>query len=355
MTHVSLFSGIGGLDLAAEWAGFDTVLFCEKDPYCQKVLARHWPGVPIIDDIRSVKRESISGAVDVISGGFPCQPFSHAGKRGGTGDDRYLWPQMLRVIRELKPRWVVAENVPGLLSIDAGLVFETVLSGLEALGYETYPACGVGAPHRRDRVFIVAHCLRAGLEGHSGNGGGRDEPGRDSAETGRSACPGGICADVADGKRMRELQPEGREQEQRRRISDGREEESLHQDNGIKQSVGMGERTQSSKAVRDILADAEERGRGEGYQDAGGRGAGTGEKERPRLVGSSRREAKRGLGGMADEFPGWLDEPAGIPRVSTGDKNRVNRLKSLGNAVVPQQAYPIFAAIAATEQQGREE
>ncbi len=166
MTHVSLFSGIGGLDLAAEWAGFDTVLFCEKDPYCQKVLAKHWPGVPIIDDIRSVSRESIDGAIDVISGGFPCQPFSLAGKRGGTGDERYLWPEMLRVIHELRPRWVVAENVPGLLSIDGGLVFENVLVDLEREGYETlplvYPAAGVGAPHKRDRVFMVAHRFGVG-------------------------------------------------------------------------------------------------------------------------------------------------------------------------------------------------
>ena len=115
MNHVSLFSGAGGLDLAAEWAGFETVLFCEKDPYCQKVLARHWPGVPIIDDIRSVNCESISGAVDVISGGFPCQPHSLLGRRKGRGDARYLWPEMYRVIQEMFPMWAVVENVLGAL------------------------------------------------------------------------------------------------------------------------------------------------------------------------------------------------------------------------------------------------
>jgi DNA (cytosine-5)-methyltransferase 1 len=294
VNHVSLFSGAGGLDLAAEWAGFETVLFCEKDPYCQKVLARHWPGVPIIDDIRSVNRESISGAVDVISGGPPCQPFSIAGKRGGTGDDRYLWPEMLRVIREIGPRWVVAENVPGLLSIDAGVVFETVLSDLERQGYETlplvYPASSVGAPHKRDRVFIVAHAER--LQRNTG-------------------------AEIAG-----VFQP-------------------LHE-NGS-------EPNNAHRSGADV-AYAEERGRGEGYKDAGGRGAGTGEAEerlRPSLDGG--REIERGLGGMASRLPGWLDEPAGIPRVSTGDKNRVNRIKALGNAVVPAQAYPIFAAIAAIE------
>ena len=167
--HVSLFSGIGGLDLAAERAGFKTVLFCERDPYCQKVLGKHWPKVPIIDDIRKVNSESVKGKISLLSGGFPCQPFSHAGKRGGTGDDRYLWPEMLRVIHELTPEWVVAENVPGLLSIDEGVVFETVCLNLEGEGYEVlplmYPAAGVGANHKRDRVFIVGYSKHIGRNG----------------------------------------------------------------------------------------------------------------------------------------------------------------------------------------------
>ena len=161
MNHGSLFSGIGGFDLAAEWAGFTNLFNCEWEEFPRKVLKHHFPNAEQFGDIKEFNATAYSGRLDILSGGFPCQPFSVAGKRKGSEDERHLWPEMLRVIRECQPRWVVGENVRGLVNWSDGLVFEEVCSDLEALGYSVQsfiiPACATGAPHRRDRVWIVAH------------------------------------------------------------------------------------------------------------------------------------------------------------------------------------------------------
>lgn len=166
LTHLSLFSGIGGLDLAAEWAGFTTAGQCEWADYPTKVLEKHWPDVPRWRDIHELTADDFfsrtgSRTATVISGGFPCQPHSVAGKRKASCDERDLWPEMRRVISEIKPKWVVAENVPGLLTSENGRFFGGIIRDFSEMGYDVgwgiTSAAGVGAIHKRERVAIVAH------------------------------------------------------------------------------------------------------------------------------------------------------------------------------------------------------
>lgn len=201
LTHLSLFSGYGGLDIAAHWAGFTTVGLCEWADYPHRLLANRFPGVPIWRDIRTLNVEDFHAktglrTVDLVSGGFPCQPFSTAGSRRGTADDRYLWPEMLRLIKELRPTWVLGENVAGLLSMveqvsparmegrtlnrfedtdyyhgvfsrQEKMLFHSITEQLCDAGYEVQPfavpACAAGAPHERMRVFLVGHAKHHGL------------------------------------------------------------------------------------------------------------------------------------------------------------------------------------------------
>lgn len=164
MRHGSLFSGIGGFDLAARWMGWENVFQVEWDDYCQKVLTKNFPNVKRYRDIKDFIGEP--GSVDVISGGFPCQPFSAAGKRKGTTDDRYLWPEMFRVIQTIKPAYIVGENVAGLVSMENGKTLDRILSDLENEGYavESFiiPAAGIGAHHRRERLWIIANTSSSG-------------------------------------------------------------------------------------------------------------------------------------------------------------------------------------------------
>jgi len=171
MTHGSLFSGIGGFDLAAEWMGWENKFHCEWNPFGQKVLHHYFPNAEQFTDITKSDFTKYANRIDILTGGFPCQPYSSAGKRLGKEDERHLWPQMLRAIREIQPRWVVGENVLGLVNWSDGLVFHEVQADLEAEGYEVQPyvlpAASVNAPHVRQRVWFIAYS--------NGIGGRQDE------------------------------------------------------------------------------------------------------------------------------------------------------------------------------------
>ena len=157
---LDLFSGIGGFSLGLESTGhFETVAFCEKDQFCQKVLKKHWSNIPIIDDVRRINGKEIKA--DVVVGGFPCQSISIAGKQKGKDDDRYLFPEMLRIIKEVKPRWIIGENVQNLINISNGTILKDIVKGLENENFEvqcfSISASSQGAWHKRERIWIVAN------------------------------------------------------------------------------------------------------------------------------------------------------------------------------------------------------
>jgi len=160
MRLLDLFSGIGGFSYAAETliGGYETVAFCEMDKFCQKILKKHWPQVPIFDDVRTIDAARL-GDIDICTFGFPCQPVSQAGLQKAESDDRWLWDEIIRILQSCKPKWIIAENVKGLVSVEDGLLIEKCISDLEAEGYEVQPiiipACAKNAPHRRDRVWII--------------------------------------------------------------------------------------------------------------------------------------------------------------------------------------------------------
>jgi DNA (cytosine-5)-methyltransferase 1 len=299
--HLDLFSGIGGFALAAQWAGFRTVQFCEIDPFCQKVLAKNFPGVPVHDDIKTLSGESV-GPVDVVTGGFPCQPVSQAGKRRGSADDRYLWPEMARIVSEVRPRWVLGENVAGLISM--GL--DQCLSDLEDLGYDAravvVPACAVGAPHRRDRVWIVAHDQRERVP-----------------HDGRRAVAGTPSSGQGDGQERERVRPDARECGDAR----GSGLDADASGGGVRRGDApreTGQPAQLREAVPDTNCSR--------LQDWDGE---PGWRPGPHAM-------PPGASGSAGGFAFWATEP-GVGRVDHGIPKRVDRLRSLGNAIVPQVAY----------------
>ena len=402
LTHLSLFSGIGGLDLAAEWAGFTTVGQCEWADYPTKVLEKHWPDVPRWRDIRTLNWESFHErtglpTVDLISGGFPCQPFSVAGKQKGKGDDRYLWPEMLRVIRELAPRWVFGENVPGILRIAAA----DVVQDLEREGYNVavfdFEAAAVGAPHRRERIAFIGERasvgnseydglftsteLRRNDEAGNGWSSKKQDEARKPSEAGGPLDVPSVYGSANEGKQYAaeqslahlhgignddgadEVHPaEGGFDAQRRTVrrcanvagqtvvnpdAEGLQGEQQHG------TPDAGDQRQS-EPCRPVGEPSEAvfHATSEGLSHGADKSVGRYGTQEPELKRSDRGPAEPRLGGMAYGLSRWLDEPD-IPRVTAGVKNRADRLKCLGNAVVPQWAYPIFKAIVEVEHDQR--
>jgi len=375
LTHLDLFSGIGGFALACEWAGIKTIGFVEIDKYCQNVLRKHWPAVPIVEDIRDVGKikEIIANTqcvirsrqaegevnrqgygrdgtrtsllqtteqgewgqshqpVTLITGGFPCQPFSVAGKRGGMEDDRYLWPEMLNVIKEIMPRWVLGENVAGIVRME----LDTCLSDLERIGYTTQafiiPACAVNAPHRRDRVWIVAYdeqsiSWRRRFPRDIGDKGRRTaeteseslQPTDRQTHPSNSKSGSSVMADSTTGQSWQSPESKGREDTGR-----GSQEVAI------------------ANAQRERL----ERTDTEGYSGTTGQSSQHGQREWQADWWATEPSVCGVVNGLSDGlYKG---------RVATGIKNRVDRLKCLGNAIVPQVSYQIIKRIAQIEDTSR--
>ena len=354
----------------------ETVAFCENDKFCQKVLAKHWPDIPIHENIEELDGRQYRGTVDLVCGGFPCQPFSVAGEQRGAEDDRALWPEMLRVIREVEPAWVIGENVSGIINME----LDNVLSDLEDSGYscQTFviPACAVDAKHRRDRVWIIAshaNC-KSKPDGsqHEGQRSGQLDVadtdnrhwsreikgvlGKQSGETSdRFTGSGEDVADSIDndGRGRSGSQPRGRHSRVEHRGSGSgqleRETDSPVADTHGSHIKGRG----VSSGVYEKNPIANSRGTQEENvaDSSSSRQPGQGEHEHPgnqeahrerkashALDVSLRKErgAPSRMGILANGVSRWLDEPGGVPRVTGKVPDRVNRLKALGNAVVPQ-------------------
>lgn len=349
MTHGSLFSGVGGFDLAAEWMGWENLFHCEINEWCQKVLRFHFPKSIQYDDITRTDFTPWRGKVDVLTGGFPCQPFSTAGKRRGAEDDRYLWPEMLRAIREIRPAWVIGENVAGITSmvqpgseitvesqaslfetsdketlLEQEYVIETVCRDLEREGYSVQPilipACGVGAPHKRYRVWFIA----------SDRSDARIEGLRQKRKDKVHGCL--VATDTYGEKLQKWLKNNGREIE---------EENIARLDNGVERSC----------CIRAFADSDNERLSTIGITDR---------------ISSEEREKKRRclMQYTSNDWPAlsaerWKDFPTQPPVCRRNDglpfdvdylsipftKWRQESIKAYGNAIVPQVAFEIFKAI----------
>ncbi|MEL6667692.1 MAG: DNA (cytosine-5-)-methyltransferase [Bacteroidota bacterium] len=320
MNHGSLFSGIGGFDLAAQWMGWNNIFHCEKDSFCRKVLTYHWPQSISHADITETDFTVYRGRLDILTGGFPCQPFSTAGKQKGTEDDRHLWPEMLRAVREIRPRYVVGENVRGLVNWNGGMVFDQVQTDLENEGYEVLafllPASGVDAPHQRYRIWFVAYA-NGGLQ------------------------PGGLAAGKSQGPTERSEGSQQREIRQRLRSESGTRcanasNASIKDDGRRIRETSTGQEPEFGK--RTVTNN-------DSYTSRSGR-----------IQNDQITEPKF----STQDIPNWRHFPTqsplcdgddGLPSELDGitvSRHRRETIKAGGNAIVPQLALKIFQSLATT-------
>ena len=312
---LDLFAGIGGFTLGLDSTNFfETVKFVEKDKYCQKVLQKNFPNIPIEEDIKNVKGKE--GEADVICGGFPCQPFSVAGKQKGTSDDRHLWPEMFRLIREIKPKFVIGENVKNIINIQDGVVFETVCTDLESEGYEVQsfniPAAGVGAPHRRERIWIVAHAERYN-------------------EIQQIQKSDGIQDQVQSKRGQKDSASWISSRANSIRQTDNRYETNVANTKSIESHVGEHGKHQEERSRQGEI-------RGENSYDAN-----TYSKRLERF--RAKHELRNSEKEKQTSGNSWWSVEPNVGRVANGVPGRVHRLKGLGNAIVPQIAKEIGLAI----------
>lgn len=323
---LDLFSGIGGFSLAADKFGIKTIAFVEKEPFCQKVLKKHWNDVPIIDDIRKVKGEDY-GSATIVSGGFPCQPFSVAGKRKGTDDDRYLWDETIRVVAECKPRWFIGENVDGLVNIQNGMVLRQVQDDLEKEGFQVQclviPASGVGAWHQRKRIWIIAYSEHNGLYRPKGDA------------TIKSSNQSEEWVSIGDDKN----------------VSDTNSGE-FHGCMSTSRLCGeklKGLDSNEEKDRKEVWGETERCGE----QVADRRNVSDSDKQRTQIQIKGKQPSIK-VSGSTEQKSWWQTQSklCGVPDGVSYElhSDRTNRIKALGNSIVPQIAEQLFKSIIYAEQ-----
>jgi DNA (cytosine-5)-methyltransferase 1 len=354
MRHGSLFSGIGGFDLAAEWMGWTNVFHVERDPFCQRVLAHHFPSSQGFNDVKTFDGRPFRGHVDILTGGFPCQPYSTAGKRLGKDDERHLWPEMCRIILEVAPAYVVGENVRGLLNWNGGVVFDEVCADLEYLGYEVWtgilPAAGVGAPHRRDRIWWIAYHpdhyrTMRGSQKDASQGGAERLQERDAVQ--RSDEPSGV-RNVGD--------TNGTTQGTLETLCGGQDDEPAGVCQRYASDTNCGGLEGTTQSRRDSI-DVERKGIPGDATDTSGTGLQGGQFIGAFEGGKWKQGEARFPASQLHQVGNWEHFPTqppvcggddGLPRELDGvtfSKWRTESIKAYGNAIVPQLAFQLFRAI----------